>query len=156
MLQFPYQDEPLAGSPPPSIPASATARWRPLIPITIIGPKGKSQFFARPLLDPGADDTIFPLAAAGALDVQFHRNSGFGILWRGKGHPLRFADVELELTDGAKVIRWAAVVGFSPAPIRYPLLGLAGCLQFFDARFRGHIQVVELEPISAFAGTVIP
>jgi len=34
MLQFAYQDEALGGRPPPSLPASATVRWRPLVPVT--------------------------------------------------------------------------------------------------------------------------
>lgn len=38
MLQFPYLDEPLSGPPPPSLPSGATVRYRPLIPITVIGP----------------------------------------------------------------------------------------------------------------------
>ena len=38
MLRFPYQDEPLGSRPPPSLPASATVRWRPLLPVTVIGP----------------------------------------------------------------------------------------------------------------------
>jgi hypothetical protein len=31
MLRFPYLPEPLGGPPPPSLPAGATARWRPLL-----------------------------------------------------------------------------------------------------------------------------
>ena len=64
MLQFPYQSEPLIGPPPPSLPASALIRWRPLIPVTLIGPGGKRRPFTRALLDTGSDDTIFPMAAA--------------------------------------------------------------------------------------------
>lgn len=52
MLRFAYQDEPLAGRPPPSLPASATVRWRPLIPVTIVGPTAKRRVFSRALLDP--------------------------------------------------------------------------------------------------------
>jgi hypothetical protein len=38
MLRFPYQDEALTGPPPPSLPAGAVVRWRPLVPVTILGP----------------------------------------------------------------------------------------------------------------------
>src|SRR5207249_1366267 len=124
----PYQDEPLKGLPPPTLPALVTVRWRPLVPVTIVGPTGKRRFFPRALLDPGADDTIFPLALVGLLDVALRPDSGHGIRWRGQGFSLRFGDVELELSDGLKDWRWSTVVGFSPAPIRNPILGLGGCL----------------------------
>jgi hypothetical protein len=45
-------------------------------------------------------------------------------------------------------------VRLSPAPIRYPILGTAGCLQFMDARFRGADLIVELETNPTFAGVV--
>ena len=45
MLRFPYQDELLTGPPPPSLPPGATVRWRPLVPVTIIGPTGLLRNF---------------------------------------------------------------------------------------------------------------
>jgi hypothetical protein len=153
MLQFPYQDEPLRGQPPPSLPASATVRWRPLVPVTAIGPTAKRRFFPRALLDPGADDTVFPLALAAMLDVTLRADLGHGLRWRGQGYALRFADLDLELCDGPRVWRWPAIVGFSPAPLRYPTLGICGCLQFFDTRFCGATQIVEVETNASFPGT---
>ena len=153
MMQFPYQAEPLSGPPPPSLPATATVRWRPLVPVTLIGPTGKRRLFARAVLDPGADDTVFPLAVAGLLGVVLRPDSGHGLRWHGQGYPLRFGDVALELDDGRQVWRWSAVVGFSPAPLRYPLLGISGCLQFFDARFLGESRFVELETNQSYPGT---
>jgi len=155
MLQFPFQDEPLSGPPPPSIPAGAKVRWRPLIPVTIIGPSGKRRFFPRALLDPGADDTVFPLAVVGMLGLALRPDSGHGLRWRGQSFSLRFADCLLELSDGQQIWRWPAVVGFSPAPIRYPILGLAGCLQFLDARYRGEDRIVELELNRSYPGTTV-
>jgi len=52
------------------------------------------------------------------------------------------------------VVRSWVVIGFSPAPIRYPILGLAGCLQYFDARFRGEDRIIELEINRLFPGTI--
>lgn len=153
MLRFPYQDEPLGSPPPPSLPATAQVRWRPLVPATVIGPTGKRRFFPRALLDPGADDTIFPSAVAGLLGVVLRANSGHGLRWRGQGYPLRYGDVALELRDGAQVWHWPAVVGFSPAPLRYPILGICGCLQFFDTCFRGDGRLVELETNLSYPGT---
>ena len=64
MLRFPYQDESLSGPPPPSLPVSAVVRWRPLVPVTILGLGGVFRDFGRAVLDPAADDTVFPLDTA--------------------------------------------------------------------------------------------
>jgi hypothetical protein len=122
----------------------------------VLGPTGIRHFFPRALLDPGSDDTIFSVDTATLLGVTMLTDSGHAVRWRGQRFSLRFGNVDLEITDSLQILTWNAVVGFSPAPIRYPLLGLAGCLQFFDARFRGHSQLVEMEPNSAFGGAVIP
>src|SRR5439155_415172 len=114
-----------------SLPATATLRWRPLVPATIVGPTGMRSFFPRAVLDPAADDTVFPLDVAGLLGVSLRPVGAHGLRWRGQGYPLRFADVELELCDGLHTWRWPAVVGFSPAPAA----GLQAVAQFkFDIR----------------------
>ena len=156
MMPFPYQDEPLPGPPPPSLLAGATVRWRPLVPLIVVGPTGQRRVFPRALLDPGADDTVLPLALAALLGIALLADSGHGLRWRGQGYSLRFGKVVLEFSDGSLVWRWPATVGFSPAPIRYPILGNAGCLQFFDARFRGEDRIVELEAARSFPGTTAP
>ena len=81
-------------------------------------------------------------------------DSGHLVRWRGQSHPLRFGPIDLELTDGQSTWRWSAVVGFSPAPIAYPILGFNGCLQFMDARFRGADLVVEIETNRLYPGTI--
>jgi hypothetical protein len=66
--------------------------------------------------------------------------------WQGQRHGLRFGPVELELADDiGNSIRWPAVVAFATPNLRYPLLGIAGCLQFLDVRFLGEAQVIEVE-----------
>ncbi|HTU91552.1 MAG TPA: hypothetical protein VMF69_15825 [Gemmataceae bacterium] len=80
-------------------------------------------------------------------------DTGHRIRWRGQFHPLRFADTELELDDGSGKCRWPAIVAFSPAPMTYPLLGLAGCLEFFDARFRSADRLAELEKNRVYPGS---
>lgn len=154
MLEFAYQDEPLGGPPPPSLPPSATVRWRPLVPVRIVGPTGRQRFFSRAVLDPGADDTVFPLAMASVLGVTLRLPTGHGLRWRGQAYPLRFGDVELELSDGLETCRWPAVIAFSQAPIRYPTLGLSGTLPYFDATFLGDDRRVRLGANRSFAGTV--
>jgi hypothetical protein len=154
MLEFAYQDEPLTGPPPPSLPPSATVRWRPLVPVRIAGPTGRRRFFSRAVLDPGADDTVFPLAMASVLGVILRVPTGHGLRWRGQAYPLQFGDVELELSDGLETCRWSAVIAFSQAPIRYPILGLSGTLEYFDATFLGDDRLIRLEVNRSFAGTV--
>lgn len=154
MLRFAYLSEPLTGSPPPSLPAGASARWRPLVPVRVYGPSGRVRFFPRALLDPGADDTIFPLDLVPLLGISLRADAGHTVRWRGQAHSLRFGDVELELSDeSGSIWRWPATIGFSSAPIRYPILGIAGCLIYFDALFRGDDPMVELETNRAFVGT---
>jgi hypothetical protein len=64
--------------------------------------------------------------------------------------------VELELSDeSGSIYRWPATVGFSSAPIRYPILGNAGCLCFFDALFRGDDRIVELATNHSYPGTTL-
>lgn len=153
MLQFPYRDEPLRGSPPPSLPNTATVRWRPLVPVTLIGPSGMQRSFPRAVLDPGGDDTVFPIAAAAALGIVLRSPSGHGLRWRGQAYPIRFGDAELELDDGKAVCHWPTIVGFSSAALRYPILGICGFLQFFDARFLGADLLVQLETNRTYPGT---
>lgn len=153
MLRFPYQDEALSGPAPPSLPATATIRWRPLIPGTIIGPTGIFRDFGRAVLDPAADDTVFPLDTVTRIGICLRAHSGHGVRWRGQLHPLRFGSAELLLTDNVSTWRWSATLGFSPAPLRYPILGEAGCLQYFDARFLGADLLVEVETNRTYPGT---
>jgi hypothetical protein len=151
-LRFPYQDEYFTGSPPPSRPFGVRIYKRPLIPVTIHGPNG-SLIYDRALVDTGADDTVFPIDTARYLGIPLHPHLGHGIRWRGQMHAMRFGDAEFEIMAGGIVWRWPAVIGFSPAPIRYPILGQAGFLQFMDARFLGADFAVELEVNHTYPGT---
>jgi hypothetical protein len=153
MLRFPYQDEPLTGPPPPSLPSGATVRWRPLVPVDILGPTGLVRHFGRAVLDPAADDTVFPLDTAQRIGARLRPDTGHRIRWRGQLHPLRFGDVELVLADDVSVCRWPAVVGLSPAPLRFPLLGACGCLPFFDAQLLGADLIAQLDPNRSYPGT---
>ena len=152
MLQFPYQPVPLIGTPPPSLPATTTAHWRPFVPMTIIAPSGRSRTFNRVLVDPGSDDTVFPMAIVSRLHVTLRPDTAHRLRWRGQLYELRFGDVDLQMTDDVTTYRWPATVGFSDAPIPYRILGYAGCLQFFDVTFRGDERFVELEPNRLYPG----
>jgi hypothetical protein len=154
-LQFPYVDEPLRSPAPPSLPAAAKDRWRPLVPITIIGTGGTSLSFGKALVDPGADDTIFPLDVANLLGVSLLAATGHAMRWQGQRLSLRYAPVELQLVDDqGSYFRWPAVVALTTVAMRYPLLGMAGFLEYFDVKFLGARHEIEFEQNSTFRGII--
>lgn len=120
----------------------------------ILGPTGLVRHFGRAVLEPAADDTVFPLDTALRLGVHLRPDTGHRLRWRGQIHPLRFGDIELVLADDASQCRWPAVVAFSPAPCRYPIRGTCGCLEFFDARFLGADRIAELDANRSYPGTI--
>jgi hypothetical protein len=79
MLRFSYQDELLIGPAPPSLPTGVLVRWRPLVPIDIVGPTGLVQHFGRAVVDPAADDSVFPLVTASWINVSFRIDTGHRI-----------------------------------------------------------------------------
>lgn len=155
-LQFPYLPVPLGGPPPPTLPPGAASRWRPLIPVRVSNPDtGTFRDFDRVLADSGADDTIFPMGLARTLGIVLLPDSSGGhtIVWGGSRHPIRYGDVSLEVSDGASTLCWTARVAFTPATLRYPLLGQTGFLQHLDALFRTADRLLLLEPASSFSGS---
>lgn len=154
MLLFPYVPHSLNGPPPPSLPPGVAVRWRPFLPARVISPIGQHRAYSRRLLDSGSDDTLFPMGAATYLGLKLRSASGHLARWGGQRYSLVFGDVELELSDETGAVwRWPAVVGFTPAPLRYPLLDIAGCLEFMIATFRGQDRLVELETNGSYPGT---
>jgi hypothetical protein len=119
-------------------------RFRPIIPVTLIGPTGR-QHLANAVLDTGSDKCLFPSIVQHIIAAQVRPESGYGVTWRGSTHPLVYAEVSLELADEVTTYRWPATVAFTSAPLKYSLLGIAGCLEYFDARFLGEERLVEAE-----------
>jgi predicted aspartyl protease len=125
-------------------------RWRPLVPITIFNPGGtKYRYFTKALVDTGADETVFPEDLIQILGLTPLASSG-RIVWRGRTHPIRFAETLISISDGTTDCRWRPVIGFSSARIGYPILGQNGGLEFFDAKFNGNQRNVDIETNSAF------
>lgn len=127
-------------------------RPRPIISVTVIGPKGTSVQDA--LLDTGADDTVFPERVASKIGLDLSdaptasgATAGQTVL------PLRYAQVTLRIADNQEQREWVAWIGFTPAKIRQPLLGYAGFLQYFTATFVGDREEVELTINSLYSGT---
>jgi hypothetical protein len=153
-LRLDYQSVPLQGTALPHLPPGTTVRWRPLVRVRIIGSAGLYRDFDQALVDSGADDTVFPLGIEKLIQARLRAATTHTVRWRGKKYPVRFGDVELELTDDRSVWRWPAVVIFCPAPLPYPLLGHSGCLEFINATFLDVDRVVELETNPAYQGSV--
>ncbi len=129
-------------NPIPSL-GGATARHRPLIPLTIIGTK--RQWNPHVLVDTAADDVVFRVATAAQLGIDLTRApqlraSGVG----GRIVAVYYAPVILVLTDGKDTYRWRATVGFTSAFLKFPLFGIAGGLEFFRTTLDGFRKEVEL------------
>jgi hypothetical protein len=151
-LRFPYQPVELRGPPPPSLSSDATARWRPLVPVRVIGP---SSFIAfdRAVLDSGSDDTLFSLPFAERIGAIFLPQAAAHI-YRGTTYSIQYAQLQLELTDGKVFWSWPGNRWISEAKFRYPLLGQAGCLEFMDVTFKGKDRLILLETNDSFPGQI--
>jgi hypothetical protein len=122
--------------------------------VRVLGPAGRSRYFAEALLDTGSLEIVFPWTTPVSIGATLLPGGGHQLYWHGTPYPLRFAPVELQFITSTASCRWPAIVGFSSAPLKYPLLGMAGCLEFFDATFRGEDGVVELSPNGKFPGSL--
>jgi hypothetical protein len=149
-IRFRYQAYPVS-QPIPGLHGSLV-RDRPVIPITLIGSGG--SLLRQALADTGADDTVFPESYALQIGVDLSAaplRSGAGI-----GLNLlsvRFAEITLRIADPHERHEWKAWVGFTPARVRFPLLGQAGFFQFFDAMFYSARKELELTANPHYPGT---
>ena len=151
-MKFPYKSFKLRK-------AAWTLRGRadrpyPLLTVTVAAPSGGFWVPQQGLLDTGSDDTVFPegLAAQIGVDLTTTRTGGASGVGGGTAF-LRYAEVVLRLSDGREHREWTARVGFTSAPLRRPLFGFAGFLQFFTASFHGDREEVELTINRLYQGT---
>jgi hypothetical protein len=149
-MKFPYRkmdtDAPIYSL------GGVTYRFRPIIPIGIIGPRG--TLFRLATLDSGADDTAFSTSWARSLGIDLtHAPSGKARAANRTPFAYRYAEVELQLTiDGNEKFAWRAIVGFSEGRKARGLLGHAGLMEFFDVAFFGERREVIVTPNSSFQG----
>ena len=127
-------------------------RPRPLVDFAVVGPAGLVADVG--LLDTGADDTVLPEKIARQIGIDLTlapsgSAAGVGL----SSIPVRYALVSLRLSDGQEFREWPARVGFTPIPIARPLLGFAGCLQFFTSQFEGDMEQVQLTVNRLYPGT---
>jgi hypothetical protein len=153
MIRFGYQREALRGRSPPTLRAGATFRLRPQVAIRVWGPGGRFRRFGNAVVDTGADASVFPWDTATIIAASLFAEAGFQLSWKGSNYPLRYGRVELEIASTQEILRWPAIIGFTSAPLPYPLLGMTGFLEYFDASFLGEDNALELKPNGAFPGT---
>ena len=132
-----------------------TIRYKPVIPITVIGPK--SQETPLVLVDQGSDDIVFPSVLAKRIGVNLsgapqRQSQGVG---KPKPVPIVYAQVILALSDSVQTVRWRATVGFVSVPLRFSLFGIAGGLQFFRMT-QDDLQDLELVPLASLPVTQDP
>ncbi len=106
-------------------------RFKPVIPLTIIGPTG--QVTCPMLLDCGADDVVFPAGLAARIGVDLSSALPGQAQGLGGSQPvgLLYAPVILLLSDRIETCRWRTVVAFTRTSLRLALFGIAGGLEFF-------------------------
>jgi hypothetical protein len=149
-MRFPYRkmdtDHPVFSL------GGVTYRFRPIVPIGIIGPH--RTLFREATPDSGADDTVFPRSWAGSLGIDLtHAPTGKARAANGTPFEYQYADVELQLTiDGNEKFAWRAIVGFSDARRARGLLGHAGLMEYFDVAFFDARREVIVTPNSPFSG----
>ena len=154
MIHFPYQVEKFSNPSSQLVPVGKAGRLRPLLPIRLFGPTGRFHRYRPAVADTGSVDSLFPSLAATVLRVNLQPTTSQSTNWRGSQFPLRFGRVEMELSSATEIYRWSAVVGFTSAPLPYPLLGLTGFFEYFDATFRGADHELELTPVRTFPGSI--
>ncbi len=138
--------------PQPSL-GGGTVRHRPITAVRISGPGG--TWLLDGLLDSGSDDTIFPEWLAGIVGLDLHLATEQEIHLAGRAKPLRcrYLSAQLRITDGKQeTYEWDGVVGFVAVPMKFPLLGQAGFLHYFDVSFLGADHMAVLIPNRSFQG----
>ena len=141
-----------AKTPQPSL-GGGLVRYRPIMAIRVGGPAG--SWILDGLLDPGSDDTIFPEWVAPVIGLDLSAAVDHHLHLAGRASPLRcrYFSTTLRITDGKQEsYEWDAVVGFVAIPLKCPLLGQAGFLQYLDFNFRGADHIADLSPNASFAG----
>jgi len=131
-------------SPIPSL-GGGTIRYKPVIPMTVIGPRTQETPFV--LVDPGSDDIVFPMALAQRIGLDLsqapqRQSQGVGT---SQPVPVFYAPVILLLSDSIQTVRWRATVGFVAVVLRFSLFGIAGGLQFFRTTLDG-VRELEIIP----------
>lgn len=154
-MRFPYQE--YAVDPAPGF-GDTSVLYRPEVPVRVFGTAGDAVVFA--LLDTGADGTLLPRylgEAVGARIDDKRTSRARGV--EGSEFQVAAGEIELELTQDGETYYWSTAAGFVSLPGRAeetPILGHAGCLDFFHVTFAGDARELEIVPVDSFPGKVTP
>jgi hypothetical protein len=150
-MRFTYRPYPTR-RPAPTL-GGLSIRYKPVLTVTATTPAGS---WVHPcLVDSGADDSIFPETTARRLGIDLTTApQGDSVVVGGQVFSCRYALVRLSISDGIERYEWETLVGFLPAPMRWPLLGLTGFFQFFEVTLSGERQEVTIVPSAAFPGVI--
>jgi hypothetical protein len=149
-VKFPYLPLP-TGKPVYSL-RGASVRYRPIIPLEVAGPTGSRLRDCS--VDCGSDDTLLPRHYSAVMGIALtsppHEGEGSPI----GGQPIRYpyGRVTFRLSDGLTAYEWEAIVGFVAVPLRWPVLGHAGFLEFFDVELLGRRRQAIITPNASFRG----
>jgi hypothetical protein len=152
LLQFPLK---LLPTKKPVVSLNGRmVRPRAYVTAGLIGRAGASIEVAH--LDPGSDDCVFPASLATKIGIDLS-NAPIGEAVGIGTSPvtLRFARASLRLFSGADCCEWPAWIAFADASINRPLLGFAGCLEFFTTTYYGDRELVEMCPNDRFPGVFL-
>ena len=140
-MRFPYWQG-ISPHPIPSL-GGRLLQPQPRVVVTVIGPSDSRS--VRALLDTGADVTTFRDDVADLIGLDLTNAPTRTLTGIGPaGYEVRYAQVQLRLTDGVEYREWPAWVGFTDAPLPVAVLGFAGCMQFFTTTFHGDFEEVTL------------
>ncbi|MEX0649408.1 MAG: hypothetical protein WD200_00210 [Candidatus Andersenbacteria bacterium] len=127
--------------------------FEPIVPIELLGPTGAIRF--RALLDTGSHISVFPNISASSKHLTGNSSKLRGVvagneklIFEGRGISICIG------SDGEKYV-WEAGVWFTEDDTHRPTLGVLGCLEYFNAEFRGQERTVTLEPAENFPGKVV-
>ena len=136
-MKFPYIKTP---------PADPRRKWisRPIIPITLFGPKGSVNVDA--LIDSGADKSLFhiELGKEIGLNCKECRKEIFSGI-AGKKIIAYVCKVQLQIRGIDKKIELLA--GFADAPGIFAILGQDGFFDAFKIKFERNHNIIEITPV---------
>jgi hypothetical protein len=131
-----------------------SGRYKPIVPVHLVGPQVLPPLDA--IVDSAADDTVFPVRLARRMGIDLTAAPQGEAQAIGQAPvPVQYARVTLLLTDGFESATWEAMVAFTPVLLRWPLLGQAGCLEFFDGELRGARREAIVTPNRSFPGQYV-
>lgn len=105
------------------------------------------------LIDSGSDDVVFPIDVARKLGVDLSQAPPTDArAVGGQQVAYHYVRLTLRLSDGIEHCQWDAIVGVSPLPMRWGLLGRAGFFPYFDVSFLDTTHETVVVPNASFPG----